>query len=1319
MKEMLPDYEPKPNLPTGLYHGIEPWANKTVCDPSLVGNPIRLYNGNNLETEEDLGFSTPHRKGFGIKRYYNSRDTDIHALGHGWKHGLELLIRFSEEFDGATYLKIIDETGRAVYFEDTGNNLYVGAFQEPTTVAVEDENYVWYRLDGSRYAFNAQSELIWIEDEVGNRQSFTYANSYIETVTDEATGRSLTFHYNDDNRIDDISGPITEAVPDGIWVRYGYDADDNLESVTYADGSGYDYVYGDPNDPHHLTEKHDKGDHLLSSWAYDSQGRAFESVTRDGQDVTIDYVDENKVEVTDAYGITRTYHIWDVDGLNRVTDIDGPPECPGCGEELKRLEYDADLHIIEVEYANGRINQYNDFDRRGNARVVTLAVDTPDEKTITYAFHPDMDAKLSQTELSVLGPGNKVTIWDYDDDGNEIPNENPSRLVHRKIEQGFTENVDRQVIPYEYVTMYTYNDKGQVLSIDGPRSGNEDTTTFTYCARGDLLTVTKPLVGTTRFPEEDYDEAGQAGRVIDPNGNAFTYAYDGRGRILSVTNEADMGTTTYDYNNAGDLRKVTAANEVFHDFTYDVLYGRLTHIADPLGNYVYYDYDEQGNRTEQSFYYHPVEGPDEHLYSMQFDYHGQTHPGKLWKVMKPDSSTLEEYTYDAGGNIQTVTDAAERTTIYDHDVFNRLRAVTQPGDVVTGYAYDGHHSLAEVTDAEGNVTSYVYDDLGWLVSTTSPDTGTTSYTYDEAGNLVAKQDANGNTAEYTYDWLNRLTWCHFPDKSIYDISYTYDQGQNGKGRLTGMTDRSGMYTYAYNPLGNLKTATKTIQKVRYETRYNYDKAGILTGTTYPDGRVITYELDAVGRVAKVTTNENRMVAENIDYYPFGPVRSLTYGNGVRLTRGLDQLYWITSIAAGGALDLEYPDPDPVGNITTITDKREPDKSQSFVYDALYRLKRADGVYGTIAFPEYDKVGNRLKKTIGDETYNYAYSPGTNRLSAITGAEDVQFSYDDNGNTTRMGENRFRYDPNNRMTRALKQESWPWHSKVGTYTYNGHGQRMVKRTDTTTIYHWDLQGHLIAETQKGGDQHCDYLYLGDMLLATVQDGSELHFVHTDHLGSPLRLTDETGKIVWCADYTPFGTAIVDEDPDRDGKEVEMNLRFPGQYFDQETGLHYNWHRYYEPGTGRYLRADPLSLSELQVFRRSAVSSDLVSLITDSLYSNGLSSPQSLNLYNYGLNNPCNLIDPFGLTPLCEAGCVLEGSARIVFEVHFTTAANALVSWLGSKIPMTTGMNVSATAALIGIAGGRTFVGAERLARKLSDPITECIENCRLEDRKPCR
>ncbi len=114
------------------------------------------------------------------------------------------------------------------------------------------------------------------------------------------------------------------------------------------------------------------------------------------------------------------------------------------------------------------------------------------------------------------------------------------------------------------------------------------------------------------------------------------------------------------------------------------------------------------------------------------------------------------------------------------------------------------------------------------------------------------------------------------------------------------------------------------------------------------------------------------------------------------------------------------------------------------------------------------------------------------------------------------------------------------------------------------------------------------------------GTDLYFVHGDHLGTPQMMTDANQNVVWQTESQgPFGEVEVNDDPDGDGKSVTLNLRFAGQYFDEETGTSYNWHRTYDPKLGRYLQSDPIGL-------------------------NG-----GINTYAYVEGNPINFVDPDGL------------------------------------------------------------------------------------------
>jgi RHS repeat-associated protein len=165
--------------------------------------------------------------------------------------------------------------------------------------------------------------------------------------------------------------------------------------------------------------------------------------------------------------------------------------------------------------------------------------------------------------------------------------------------------------------------------------------------------------------------------------------------------------------------------------------------------------------------------------------------------------------------------------------------------------------------------------------------------------------------------------------------------------------------------------------------------------------------------------------------------------------------------------------------------------------------------------------------------------------------------------------------------------------LAQYTYDAANLRATKATSSgMVVYHYDLQGHLIAETTATGSTIVEYVWLGDDLLAQVRGGN-IYYYHNDHLGTPQVMTGSTSFVVWKASYSPFGKAQVMVNI------VENNIRFPGQYFDSETGLHYNRNRYYDPNLGRYVTPDPIGLGG------------------------------GVNLWTYTKNNPINGIDPWGL------------------------------------------------------------------------------------------
>ncbi len=1019
------------------------------------------------------------------------------------------------------------------------------------------------------------------------------ANNRLVSVTDEATGRVIGFAYNENGKIESITGPSTSAVPDGVWANYQYDENGNLIFVIYADdengstSSGIEYIYSDGNDLHNLTEKRNLAGELLSSWEYDNSDCVVANTTRGGKGATNISYGNGSVVVTDISGAQRTYEMEKRDGVQLITAISGLGACAGCSDTAEGYEYDSSHRLIRKTFINGRVDEYSNFDLLDRFQTEIKAVGTPEEQTFFYTYHPSVDKYLSITELSTLNGGNKTTLFDYDDDGNGIPNENPTNLLHRVIESGYTYSADGLVTPYEYITALAYDGMGHLIEIDGPLAGDQDKVTYTYDANtGDRLTENRPLLGTYYYT---YDDAGNVESVTGPDGVVTTYAYDGSNRLVSVTRNGINISGMY--NNAGKLD--TIVDELGRTLDYDyTTSGYLESISDPAGNLVFYGYDDFGRYIEQSI----LSSDGSQTYFNAIDYgepvvNDSLISGNPWKYIRKnadDTGDLETvYAYDASGNITSVTDANGKVTLYEYDLFNRVIEVRQPGNISTTYSYDLQGNLNGVNDAEGHLTIYTYDDMGLLVDTDSLDTGVTLYSYSNDGNLRYKTQ-NDNIIEYQYDVLGRLTHILYSD-SAQNVTLTYDSGtgSNLLGRVASVLDPSGLVEYSYDLNGNVVMETRTINGTSFVTEYDYDNAGNLRTVVYPTGHTVEYTADSVdpaliGGVVLDPSGTNQTLASGITYKPFGPVDAMTLGNGISVSKTFDKSYQMRSLSSGTVLDRSYT-ADNVGNVMTITDNLDATRSQTFVYDDLYRLTNADGIYGSIAY-NYDNVGNRLSRirtgtSASEDTYYYY--PDTNRLKTVVGDNAELVQYDADGNTTQ---------------RILGAENpQPVMNDPAEYIYNNAGQRIIKDATTDVIYHYDLSGHLIAETDNSGNMLKAYVWLGGQPLAMIYPDGSIYYFHNDHLGTPQKLTDSTGALVWSADYLPFGRADVNI------ATVENNLRFAGQYYDQETGLHYNYFRYYDPSIGRYLRADPIGLAG------------------------------GVNLYAYVSNNPVNLVDPFGLIP----------------------------------------------------------------------------------------
>ncbi|OQX00570.1 MAG: hypothetical protein BWK73_48095 [Thiothrix lacustris] len=498
-------------------------------------------------------------------------------------------------------------------------------------------------------------------------------------------------------------------------------------------------------------------------------------------------------------------------------------------------------------------------------------------------------------------------------------------------------------------------------------------------------------------------------------------------------------------------------------------------------------------------------------------------------------------------------------TTNEYDPQNRLVKTTDPAGGITQYAYDAEGNRTTVIAANGATTAYTYDNFKRMTGEASPDRGNITNTHDISDNLKTSTDANGNTATYDYDLLNRKVKTTWQDGSI--ATWNYDNCTNGIGRLCTLTDGSGSTAYSYDTEGRITQKVQTIGNAILNHRYTHTDDGKLQSETLPSGATIgyTYTQD---KLTGISLNGQAYMS-NIRYTAAGQVASWQWADGTTYQKTYDANGRLKTFSLGGIVrTLSY---DATGNIRGWDDNGDAAKAKHFSYDLLDRLDGYTAAFETQAF-QYDPNGNRTATTDNGNTTAYGVAANSNRLTQIGSTAQVQ---DANGNLLNDGTHIYTYNAQNRLA-----------SVDGTtaYSYNADDQRVKKTVPTgTTLYAWD-NDRIIGEytTANGAAQQAtETVYFGNTPVAVVQNGN-IYRIHADQIDTPRVITDTVGKTVWAWDSKPFGETLPDEDPDKDGLTLHYSQRFPGQTFDTETGLHYNFHRDYNPATGRYVQSDPIGL-----------------------------------------------------------------------------------------------------------------------------------------------
>jgi len=939
-------------------------------------------------------------------------------------------------------------------------------------------------------------------------------------------------------------------------------------------------------------------------YAYDEAGRLLTIIDPVGLETTFDYFAGKLARITDPAGRTTRFGHDAFGNLTGIIEPDGGTRQFEYAGSNGRLIAQTNQREASTDYTYDTFGRLASADRADESRVdsvpsMTQGLVNPEgsagspEQPASPVPVADVVARINNGNgnevrfkldargkiVERLDALERVTSIARDRDSNPVKLTRPDGS---KVERTFDEKgnllVETELANNASISA-TYDEFSFLTSLTDPR-GN--VFSIERDARGNPVRATNPAGHVTTF---GHDARGLLTRIADPNGAEIAREYDDLGRLVRQTETAPAGrvrVTEFEHDAAGNVTAITLPEGSRLAFTYDSE-GQVTKVVNDQGERLEFDYDLRGNRTSSRLF--NADGSMALRIGSAYD-----ERDRLAELRLPHISTEEsvfQFAWDGEGNRTGEVDPNGRITLMEYDQVDRPIRQTDPAGSEVSIGYTLRDQVESVVAPNGANTTFDYDDLARRTGEQSPDRGTIELAYDLADNLVASTDARGIKREIDYDALNRPVQVTYPAPGE-DVELTWDVCTNGLGRLCRVVDESGVQVFEYDGFGNIVRVTRTELGVDYVTEYEYDLEDRITAIVYPSGRRVEYDRDILGRVSEVraeVAGQMQTILSNITYRADGQVLTAEHGNGLVELREYDQQGRLLSTdlidTAGFVIDERTWTYDPAGN---VIERTRNSTAEAFAYDALDRLTSQEIGGGNDASWSYDygPNHNRRSRSNADQRNElYSYQPDTNRLNTIDrfiaqpepdSPASVQFGYNQAGRLSEYSEN------------GVLEAS---------YTYNTFGLRTRKETSSgTTVFHYDTGITLLGETDEAGNSQREYVWLNGSPIATIDAVENVAYIHTDHLFTPRLATGPAGAIVWAWEGETFG----DVEPTG---SLTLNLRFPGQYFDAESGLHYNVMRDYDPALGRYVQSDPIGLIS------------------------------GTNLYAYVSSNPLMLFDIFGL------------------------------------------------------------------------------------------
>lgn len=723
--------------------------------------------------------------------------------------------------------------------------------------------------------------------------------------------------------------------------------------------------------------------------------------------------------------------------------------------------------------------------------------------------------------------------------------------------------------------------------------------------RNQLIKKVAPDGATWRYT---WNSQGKKIAEITPDGAATRYYFNEQGQLITVE-QADGAISHFQYNELGQRTGFTDAEGQHWRREYSAA-GLLTAEISADGAVSRYQYNAQGQLTQRQF----PDGQTEHY---------------LWNdegqlLARKQGEAVSRYSYDSLGRLNGVADAAGLVTEYQRNTAGHITQVKQyPADApeqasIETLQYDNAGRLISKTNTQGEQRQWQYEGLAQPVVHIQADGSRFSYEYDKERNLTAIMRSDGARYQLDYDGQERPVALQGFDgrqqRYQYDIAGRISSVNDGskrqiklkrdsRGRIIEQTALCGQQLasnhFHYDKLGRPLRASNAQRKLRFNYHANgqlnehwqddwriahqYDQAGRRLSTLLPDGTALDYRYNEQGLLAQLAVNQQPVLWRSFDNA--GRETAREYQSGLQLQQEFDAFnrltvqQWQTGTQS---LQRQYRY-SALHQLVLVTDNRNGDVEYQYNTLDQFVSKQHSTDASQSEQHQWDSFGNPT----GD-----GIEVKQDRLLRF---HENQYQYDDSGNqlsATAPGKRQQReFNGFNQLTALQHNDA------VTRYEYDAFGRRSAKITAAgRTDYLWE-GNTLIGEYCQGEYRWYVFEPNSNKPLAMIS-GGQLYFYQLDQLGTPLSLTDSDNNIVWQAHYTVFGKATVTVN------KIDNPIRFQGQYYDSESGLHYNHFRYYDPQTGRFISQDPIGLLG------------------------------GINHYQYAPNH-INWIDPLGLS--CKEEC----------------------------------------------------------------------------------